>query len=1317
MGRTIRFNQANQRETQQTPTEIIALAQATGLAPGKPLSKGRVPITCPECGKAPTRNRLDRTVLFLDHGGFKCLSCGASGSIFKVARQRVVGDRNFTNHTPSRPQSSLLPISRVIDLEATYLALTGLKTTHKRAIIRWVRQRGFSIEVAHAIAELPDITPLPNSTPGSSAGARGARVLRRLSSKNSLFFWMRGLLGRLASAKQRGQGQSIKSKELPNSLTGKRGFRAFGFEPDAIKEALEQGKPVILVEGEVDWAVTQAALNLTHGGVALGAWNNRDMATLAGHVAELIPNGTTPHIHVFPDEDGKTNSATKDAADEAVSKLRRAGARVHLVTIPDQLRDDESKADASDVLLRLRSVHDFIAFILEAPLVPSRARNLDEQRRRMGDEMAPQFLTRPGQYVLNSDMGAGKTFIIAIKGVLKVLQEDPSRRVVIGFNTRALAQEKYEEALAMAPEGVNVSMLLGRHEDNCEMIRSQGQEVVQAAASLKPKGASHLCHHCPFRKSCRMGGYLKQQQRLKHSAMTGLIIVTTNTLNMYPELRDKEIVWTPSKGLVAGADTLIYDEFPETIKAEITLDVAQVETLLEQGGLVATEANALALLGLLAKSKAKADDRDLARILPPESLSFDASRLDLKARKALVEDLLKAPERAQDLLNQHVPWHAADLLSRACRQRWQGCYVEAGKLIIPARPCKVPLAQGQQQTLILDATMTHKAASTLLSECVYHDIGGLAPETCHITYTDFEINSSNLKRPEVQALDLAVRRLYGNDTTLHGTHKAHINTLQQALETGDLRGKALHHGGTLARGSNAYQHFDTVILNAYHVPKAAKRALAQRLALRAGHDDAEEFMGLATYLLEEAPMIQLAGRVRYNDGSPARIIILSQRRLPGLPCDDVLRKADLMIEAGLVPKGREAMVPLLRELVKDAGGILAPGFWPTEPVSDGDGTALVPFGKEYVSAKGDMCGAMPVTDGLREAKIRSVTRSAKKHYGRNWDRVARAADLLCTYVQTSRRGGPVAVLHRYTLTHEDLRRALTGHVDWFEAAGGRIHLQSSPLERAARSLINAGKAVSVEALATHEGISERAVRKRIKVDGWSSPSAFLEHYGAHQLQAVSPPPTVEEPVSAEMETASTSLEDDFTKLALWQHRKRQKGQGRKPSGMELARVGLRLELCGSLWSLTRRRAEAWSWSELAEHLQHSEQHVRSMAQRRVSQVTNRLNIRVQQRWREAPPMEPEDMGQWSAVCRAVAGERKSLRHVLGVYLPGVGGEDAAELMARLEEQSEEDRALCMESLWVVGGVGGEGWRRVLSAWLGWGQEPDATPIRSGMGLD
>lgn len=1305
-----------QRPTRLTPKEWIGLAKRLGLRPGRRVGPDKISIDCPACHRTPDKTNPSEIVLFVHDGGFDCKPNGCTGHLHTIAREHGFLDDAF--NAPPTPRHAPEPsrsISRLIDLNGAHQVLTHLKTSvQRRHIAQWAIKRNCPKPIAHQLARLPDVLRITRQMPGTSSGAKAARAIAKRFDNRPLCFFMRDQHGQLASLKCRGsQTHATKSKEVPNELTGARDFRAFGFDPKAIAHAAHHGLPIVLVEGEADWAMTQATLNLQGGGVALGAWNNRAMTHLANHLADAIPEDTKPHIYVFPDEDGKEHSITKTAALAAVTALLRTPAHVHLVTVPEPYRNEQGKADAADVLCKY-GVEALMRLILDAPLAPSRAKDILQQRQQLADIGKDIFLNG-GMHVINADLGTGKTFIVAIQSALDALKNNPRQRFIIAFNTRDLVKEKAKEALDLTPLHIPITTILGRGPENCELMRSCGPQPIQAAATLKPHGVSHLCASCPFQADCRKLGYLHERQRLANASPYGLVFTTNSCLAMRPELRDGAIAWSFDKQLLGDADVVIFDEFPEPLKADITLNGSQLDAIGLAPSFLANETAELALRGLLAKPGAKADDRRLAELAPPGSFTFDATQIDMRAQEALLAQLAGAPEQAQTLLDHQAPWFAAEVLERACNLRWQGCYVSDGKLFLPAFPMNLPLAQGKHMTAILDATMTPKVAQALLPGATYHHLGGLAPETCRVFYTDFKVSAATLLNTTTNALAMAVRRRFDGPNTLHGTHKRYAKDLNPQLQ-----GQVLHHGGTLARGSNAFKHHDTVVLDDFYVPTHTKRALAQRLALRAGADNACDFNDDATFLLELAPMLQLAGRIRFNDGLPARVIVLSDRHLPGLPCDGILTKDQIMLDAGLVPKGRHGAPVLLNELMETAGGVLVPEFWPTEPVTKGLATQVVLGGKESLLGDKDNSGCKPLGDGLEGLKRASVAVSVKNHFGRDWSWAAKEAGLLCTHIQTSRRGKPVAVLHKQTLTHAALQRALWGHVDWFQGAEGRVYLERSPLEVAAVKLVEQGQQVSVKAVAALEGVSTQAIYKRLKEECWTSTQAFLDHYNQHldavqhavqekegadeepsAVEGSDPPPQEPPPCSPGLGAACEWEEGEevevWMQLAMWQHGAQRAGQKYGPSGMELARLGLSLEMCGSLWALTMMRGgHAWSWLELSAVLGRPVGQLRSMsvkASRRVG--GGRRGAQEQRRWRVSPPQEPEDMQRWRAVCEAVEGSALSLMRVLGMYLPGVDEQEKRGLVRRLLEASEEKRAWCVEGLWVVGGVKDGSWRRLF----------------------
>lgn len=482
----------------------------------------------------------------------------------------------------------------------------------------------------------------------------------------------------------------------------------------------------------------------------------------------------------------------------------------------------------------------------------------------------------------------------------------------------------------------------------------------------------------------------------------------------------------------------------------------------------------------------------LAEVLPPGSVRVrrlpDGRPVNATGGAAVKEHAAGAgagDAQAREALASSPDVAALEALEAACSRRWQGCFIDRRGTLHLTTPRPVA-AVSARSVLYLDGTATEATARALLGPSVrFHRLAvELHPET-RIVRVDWSAAKGALRKSDDAArrrgplrhLRALVRR-YGSPTTAWVLHKAWVDDpevrelLADALDAGHVT----YFGAADVVGSNRLKDCTRIVLCDWHVPRAAKQAAAEVLAIRAEADDGlagVDWTEHAAHALEGAEIVQAAYRVR--PAEHAREVVLVTERDTPAAWRAVVQDSDELLadELGLLPAGPAGAVALLRRTVDQRG-----------PVALRCGCKGSPDLAQR--ALGRPRGPFAT------APLHALSVALRTYEGRGGvPAAAAAAGLACAYVRTSTGGAyPVVFVPGATPS----ARAVVGLLAevgvspaWVDWQGVRLDVVDDGAE-ALDALRRIGRpdAVSWEALAELLGVSPATARRRLTSCGVSS---------------------------------------------------------------------------------------------------------------------------------------------------------------------------------------------------------------------------------------
>ena len=659
-----------------------------------------------------------------------------------------------------------------------------------------------------------------------------------------------------------------------------------------------------------------------------------------------------------------------------------------------------------------------------------------------------------GRVAFQIPCGVGKTRAsaqVAVELWEKAFQGSPYApklpRIVIAEPTRAMAQEVLEVLRELGQQLLSPRALLAWEDTlSLEPTRHAGSCVrwptLRHAYHVAEDAPSQLCQACPERPHCP---FVVAARRPR-----GRVRVMTHA-QLVREL--------PRLGEL---DLLIIDEdITSLLGAHHALSLTELAALKERGDLKINPLSWDTLCDHLAGGQQWGAE-DLKEIMSIEALHLDA--------QSLSRSVLFAALRAQDdeecaeLLAQAPDHRALHALNQACARGWQGCFVRQGVLqVADWRPLAL---ERVRTTLYLDATTGPLHARATLGEgCQHVRFDVERPESLSITRVAWSASKHRVRRDQWRSQRdrerwACIHAQWESEQTAWVVHKSwREHEPGEQLKEAHARGHVLHYGAQ--RGSNSLQHCTTLILPAFHIPEAAKAARAELLALRTGAElaacDAE-----AIEVLEIGEMVQAAHRLRgLTRGSPAHLIILDERELPGLEANEVIDPDVLVWEHTGVVWGKRAYAEKIKRQV------LAQNL-------------LIPAYRKGVSSTPPCLHEAPQAERKQGAR-----HPLKTYFHDDWELLAAEAGLTCTRLATSAGGDARVVLHHPDSVPrpDQLRRALASSgLRWAEWQGERLWLEEDQVLKAVNSLAHAEQ-ITLQRLQEMTGLSRSSVYKRMKERG------------------------------------------------------------------------------------------------------------------------------------------------------------------------------------------------------------------------------------------
>lgn len=519
----------------------------------------------------------------------------------------------------------------------------------------------------------------------------------------------------------------------------------------------------------------------------------------------------------------------------------------------------------------------------------------------------------------------------------------------------------------------------------------------------------------------------------------------------------------------------------------------------------------LALLDGAAEGRRGVTCEAVAAHLAGSVVDVDRGAVD-ELRERVTRDALSrrsaGPDVVSHLLAQLPDDGACEALAKASRDGWHNVEVAPdGTLTIHAAPdaWRVDVAR---TTLYLDATASEIDTRATFGRAPDTVTSARAPlaEGCHVervervaTHHRDLVDRSREDRPNVAPFVrwAGLHALRRGGRTLHVITKGARDVVDCAavVEQLEALGDAvIHHNGTEARGANAYQSHDCVILDGWKVPQSAIAARARVLHVATGCAIAD-CEAEARFQLEDAPTVQAAHRVR-GIRHTRRVVYVGDRDLADLPPDRVTTRKELDRElhdaTGWIPARGAA--DLGASLLRDAL----------------DRGAVVVAGRDVVS-RASLAPWVGVTDPRPDCPILVMALRARACHPPDVDPVSavlrrheRDAEQLAAAVggdATPVRLGdgserwflhaPGVVLQRDAIV-EALTLARVAVPTWAEVDGRRMHLTASQLEQALWKVTTAeGEPPTARVIAEAAGVDVRTVRRWIADAGGAEAVAVL----------------------------------------------------------------------------------------------------------------------------------------------------------------------------------------------------------------------------------
>lgn len=252
---------------------------------------------CPKC-HAERRSRSDaRLPLDLTNAAesgplrgqaaWVCRVCDEGGSAEGLARLLGVElpDDYEPPPTPAPPEPTEGSLG---DVDAGWDAVQRSRGVWRDRLQAWAVGQGWTAEIAQALVDSPHFAAVPDGAGLAAARSDVARLMRLVADHpRDVLIARRDVQGRVVDISRRWfpaekppKGEQ-KTKPCHRSLVGERlGLRFYGSIPAAVEKA-ERGEPIILIEGDRDFAIADAATRIRQHGAALGAPGANDLPQIA----------------------------------------------------------------------------------------------------------------------------------------------------------------------------------------------------------------------------------------------------------------------------------------------------------------------------------------------------------------------------------------------------------------------------------------------------------------------------------------------------------------------------------------------------------------------------------------------------------------------------------------------------------------------------------------------------------------------------------------------------------------------------------------------------------------------------------------------------------------------------------------------------------------------------------------------------------------------------------------------------------------------------------------------------------------------------
>jgi hypothetical protein len=651
--------------------------------------------------------------------------------------------------------------------------------------------------------------------------------------------------------------------------------------------------------------------------------------------------------------------------------------------------------------------------------------DLDGARAQLAHTVREAIATG-GDHTVICPTGVGKTHAALDEAL--ILAETTGQTVYYAVPTRELRREVQQRAMArrsaVGAEHVWCTEQLGREPGVCywpEQVAALhvagGQEAVRA-----------YCATCPDRDDCRFYGQFTGA-RLRTAAR--LVVLTHASLYL-------DGGTSPDRELAA----VIVDESPLAGASLATVSAtAQQVAEATWSGAVRCDDDALGRLGRLIVATRTASSDALREALGAGSYEADG----VAARAALEARLHGAARDQLDTILADAPDHRlAQALAQASATAWTGAYVYDGRVHLGAVARALPSADVR---IYLDATGDEAQARAVLPGCTVHRIG--APtDLSHVRLVryDWGAGRRNIeRRPELWA---AVHAAYDSPTTVHWTHRRLALEHESILAPphnwiASAEGRVDYFGSPRTRGYDGDRGADTVVIDSWHVPRAAIVSLAERLEAEGAAESYAEALVAARRRLEWAQVEQIVGRLRIlTRRDPITVVMIAHAPHTGSPqLPAAEERGDLGVRlwerygAMTAEHGPGALLEYLGERLARSGSILL-----------GEDIEPAPYADDTASAQLRTCTVAHAIATLYPGGQGDLVAALEDHIGQPVAHVEMAWGVEhATYT----RGALTLVDDDHAALVAATQRAEAAGAWWIRAGGAAWMTRHHPIARAA----------------------------------------------------------------------------------------------------------------------------------------------------------------------------------------------------------------------------------------------------------------------------